>query len=332
MSWIKRNLTFVIGGIVALALLGTAGYYIYQSWNANSDARDKLNEMYSRLDSLNKKKPAPGADQENTTAAIEQRNQLTNWMALASGYFQPIPAIPPDQGTNDSAAFRSALAITIKQLQDAAVTANVALPNSNYGFSFEVYRNQLNLPPPSLPVLAVQLGEVKAITDLLINSRVNGLDGIQRLRVSDIDVSSGNASDYLDGSAVTNEMAILTPYNVSFHSFTPEIARVLDALSVAKNCILVKAVDVQPVGAANANGGQPGGMGGPGMVPGGIPGYMPGLMAPGPVPGYNPYTRQQTPTPAPVNPRGGLPVVLKEQLLKVTLQLEVVKLLPSTSK
>ena len=329
MAWIKRNLTFVIGGLVALGLLGGAGFYIYSSLNLNSDARVKLNEIYASLDALNNKNPSPGNEQvDNSAAAVDQRKQLTNWMASVSDWFQPIPTIPQGNST-DSSTFRSTLAVTIKQLQDDAATANVALPNSNYGFSFEAYRNQLNLPTASLTPLSVQLGEVKAITDILLAARVNGLDGIQRLRVSDIDAAA-SSSDYLDDHSVTNDMAVLTPYTVTFHSFTPEIARVLAGFASAQNCILVKSISVQPAGANNPQGGQANN-----GIPG-VPTMMPGMLAP-PPPGFGGpgmFLRgpAPAPAPAPVPAKGGLPTVLKEQLLRVTLQLEVVKLLPSTAK
>ena len=32
MMWIKRNLFFVVVGILALGLLGAAGFYDYKSW------------------------------------------------------------------------------------------------------------------------------------------------------------------------------------------------------------------------------------------------------------------------------------------------------------
>ena len=36
MSWIKRNLFFVIGSVVALALMGLAGWFLYTKWNLNN--------------------------------------------------------------------------------------------------------------------------------------------------------------------------------------------------------------------------------------------------------------------------------------------------------
>ena len=44
MAWVKRNLFLLIGGLVALALLGLAGFYLYQRieedpWISQNDLR-----------------------------------------------------------------------------------------------------------------------------------------------------------------------------------------------------------------------------------------------------------------------------------------------------
>ena len=335
MAWIKRNLAFVIGGVVALGLLVAAGFYIYQSWSQNDAARQKLSETYAALDLLTKKTPSPGNDKvNNTQIAIEQQKQLLDWMSSVSTFFQPIPAIPPAIGdSGNSAVFRSALATTIKGLQDQAGSVSVGL-SPNYGFSFEAYRNQLNLSPASLAPLSLQLGEVKVLADILLAARVNSLLSIQRLRISDSD-ATGPAGDYLDATPTTNELAILTPYAVTFQSFTPEISQVLAGFATSKYALVVKSITVQPAGAA-------GSLAGTDLPPGqnmpmpGMPGerqYMPGYPGPGQpgmgMPGIGMPGANGLPPPGqPANSKGGLQTIVKEQLLRVTLQIEVVKLLP----
>ena len=49
MAWIKRNLFFVIGGVIALALLGAAGFYDFKSRSRNEAAFANLNEIYETL-------------------------------------------------------------------------------------------------------------------------------------------------------------------------------------------------------------------------------------------------------------------------------------------
>ena len=331
MAWIKRNLAFVIGGVVALALLVAAGFYIYQSWNQNDAAREKLNETYKALDALTKKTPSPGNDKvNNTQIAVDQQKQLLQWMSSVAPFFQPIPAIPSAIGdSGNSAVFRSALATTIKGLQDEAGSVSVGLA-PNYGFSFEAYRNQLNLSPASLAPLSLQLGEVKVLADILLAARVNALDSIQRLRISDSD-ASGPAGDYLDAVPTTNDLAILTPYAVTFRSFTPEISQVLAGFATSKYALIVKSITVQPAGAADAQAGpdQQPGMNMPMPMP--MPGerrYMPGYPPAG-LPGMGmPGANGLPPAGQPATSKGGLQTIIKEQLLRVTLQIEVVKLLP----
>ena len=142
MAWIKRNLFFVIGGMLALGLLGAAGFYNYKGWSHNSAAFDKLNEIYGTLQSLTGQKPSPGNDKvDNIAAAREQERQIRDWIRKAADNFQPTAPIP-NTGTNavSSEAFAAALRRTIDQLQHAAETASVTLP-PKYNFSFEAQRS-----------------------------------------------------------------------------------------------------------------------------------------------------------------------------------------------
>jgi hypothetical protein len=325
MGWIKRNIAFVISGIVALALLGAAGYFIYAGFALNSKASSDLDEAYQQLQKLSQSPEQPGNDKiDNIKAAKEQEQQLRQWIAEASAYFNPVPPIP--EGEVTSKTYATALGTTIYQLTQEAKDDSVMLPPQYY-FSFQVQSSKLTISS-GLGPLAQQLGEVKAIAEILFAARVNSLDGIQRVQVSDDDVSGGLQSDYTEMTPITNDLAIITPYVVTFRSFTPELAKVLAGFANSSNMFIVKTLSVQPASGAaaadNANPAMPGMpaipgfRGGPGMpaIPGaagygGAPGY--------PRPGY-PGTPVQT------TGRGGLQTVLKEQLLHFTLQVDIVKL------
>jgi hypothetical protein len=60
MAWIKRNLFFVIVSVVAVMLMGMAGWYLYSKWTLNNSFLDQLNEQYTQLKALNDQKPNPG--------------------------------------------------------------------------------------------------------------------------------------------------------------------------------------------------------------------------------------------------------------------------------
>lgn len=330
MGWIKRNLLFLIGVVVALGLLGWAGLFIYQGWSLNNEASGKLNEIYGKLQELAQSPLQPGNKQiDNTEIARKQEQQLRDWIAAAGKYFKNIPAIPAGANVS-SAAFAEALRQTIDTLQHEAENASVTLP-PKYDFSFTAQRSLVRFAPGSLDPLAAQLGEVKAISEILFAARINELVGIQRVRVSDDD-TAGLQTDYTDESPITNDLAIITPYVISFRSFTPELGRVISGFATSPNPFIVKSVSVQPANAAaTADTTAAPAPYGPGeaYVPGGTYRYGPGGAY-----AYGRYRGMPMPTPQPEQQpmpvRGGLQTVLKEQLLQITLEVEIVKLLPKS--
>jgi len=217
---------------------------------------------------------------------------VRQWIDQTGKYFQPMAAIP-DSPEVTSEAFAAALRKTIDQLQREADAANVTLP-PKYGFSFEAQRSLVKFAPGSLVPLAVQLGEVKTISEIFFAARVNSLDSVQRVRVSDDD-AAGPQADYLDDHPEANEMAVVTPYAITFRAFSAEIAQVLAGFASSPHGFIVKGINVAPAGTAAASGSQ---------------------------------ESAPPPMPVPMPAKGGLPTVLNEQLLRVTLEVEIVKPLP----
>ena len=310
MAWIKRNLFFAIGGFIALLLLGAAVFYNLQGWNHNSTAFDKLNEIYGTLKQLADQKPSPGdAKINNTQTAKDQEKEVRAWVDQSGNYFKPIAPIPNSPEVT-SEAFAAALRRMIDQLQHEADTASVQLP-PKYSFSFEAQRSIVRFAPGSLAPLAMQLGEVKTIAELLFAAHVNSLDGIQRVRVSDDDVA-GAQTDYIADPAITNDIAILTPYAVTFRSFTHELELVLAGFAASPNGFIVKGINVSPAGMTPSTMTYGGGRG-EGAMPGGE--------------GYGqPFAPAVAPTAVPG--KGGLTAFLNEQLLRVTLEVVIVKPMP----
>jgi hypothetical protein len=191
-------------------------------------------------------------------------------------------------------SFTAALGNTISTLQHEAVAANVILP-TDYAFSFKAESSLVQFAPGSLDLLAGQLGEVKTLSELLFAAGINEYDGIQRLHVSDDD-NNGPQTDYIAVLPAANNLADITPYVVTFKSFGPEIARVFTGLAGSPHGFVVKSINIQPAGASGGMGGSP-------------PPYAPG----------------QTGGALPAG-RGGLVTVLKEQLLRVTMEIDIIKL------
>ena len=319
MAWVKRNLFFVIGAVIAVGLLGAAGFYDYKNWQRNNTAFEELNRTYDKLRQLNSAKLLPGNDKiDNIQAARDQERELDQWIQQARRYFQPIPPVPnPSDGVITDSQFASARDHTLSQLQNEAADASVTLP-PQYGFSFEAERPLVKFAPGSLDALARQLGEVKTLCEILYAAKVNALDSIRRVPVSPDD-SGPNApqADYLNQTAATNGLAVFTPYEITFRGFSQNLASVLSQLASSPHGFIVKAINVQPAsGIASES-------------PFSGPQTMGQPMAPAPF-GLSPnYPRRSAFTPAPARASyGGLQTVLNEQLLSITLEVEIVKLLP----
>lgn len=351
MDWIKRNLYFVIGSLVALLLMGWAGWYFYSKWELNNSVLVQLDEQYAKLKRLSEQNPHPGSGKvDNIQAAKDQQKQRRAWIRKACEHFQTIPPIPvPESGKVTDREFSAALNRTIDQLQKQATNASVALPpksstGQTYSFSFEEQRPKLAFAAGSLEPLSVQLGEVKAICDVLFRAKINALDGLRRERVSEDD-QRGPQTDYLAEKSVTNELAVLTPYELSFRCFSSELASVLAGFADSPHSLIVKTINVEPApasapvdqGAAPVMTYQPPQ---PTYVP---PPSTPAAEAPMRSGGFEDRygLRGRRPPPPPVTQptytyapqpvtvarsKGGLPTALDERQLKVTMVLVVVKL------
>jgi hypothetical protein len=342
MAWIKRNLYFLIGGAVAMVLLGLASWFLYSKWELNNQVLEKLNADYAELDRLNKQHPHPGSGSVNNIERAQKQQQiLRDFIQNARPYFQRIAPIPEIQKLTDQ-GFSSALSRTIDQLRHDAAGASVILA-TNYSFSFEAQKQKVSFPAGSLRPLADQLGEVKTICDVLFQARINYLDGVRRVSVSSDD-ASGTQTDYLPEHSVTNNLAVLTPYEVAFRCFSSELAAVLAGFANSPYALLVKSINVEPAPSVGpepratpsyAIAPQPVPVP-PGMASGatdsqGMAALLHSSFLPRGAGGLNPMTPPgyvPAPAPAPPGGRGGLPIVLDEKQLKIRLSLIVVKLAP----
>lgn len=334
MAWIKRNLFFLIGSLVALGFMGFGGYLLFTQIAAENKITSDIEASYAELNRLNTLNPNPGNDKvDNIAAAKEQQESLVAYIGKTQPFFQHITPIP-DTGTNKvtNSDFARELRNTVVQLQRTAKQQGVDLPN-NYYFSFEAQRKLMIFDPASLDKLSVQLGEVKAICDILFDARVNSLDNIQREIVS---TNDNNPSDYLTQKTVSTPLADLAPYRITFRSFSGELALVMGSLASSPDGLTVKAINVEPATLAMTEGG--------GMATPGFPGPGAPPIAPGTAPGQpyfpprlDPRTGRLIPgvgvaPAAPAPGHGGTTTFLNEKLLRVTLQLEVCRLKPLASK
>ncbi|HXG47343.1 MAG TPA: Amuc_1100 family pilus-like protein [Methylomirabilota bacterium] len=305
MLWIKRNLFLAVGGLVALLLLGSGGYYLLSNYSRSRalDAelgvtRDQFANYYTQ---------APFPHQTNVDAARREAGRVREAITNARNYFTPIPFTNVTQ-----LEFKKLLDSTIAGLHALAAQNNVRVTNAQgkpHNFSFDAEKIALSFPSAAFPALPQQLAEVRTICSIIITSKVSELVGVRRWRVPGYS-DQGAGTDYHDSKPGTNEIvgASIIPYEVKFICFSQELASVLENLTRSRHGFNVKPQSIEPVGSLAA-----GATTAPGLVP-------------------------ATPVPprrsVPGSPRGGAtqrdPFVtaIDEQRSVVTLLIEVIRLSP----
>jgi hypothetical protein len=321
MAWIKRNLYFLIGSLVALGLMGVGGYLLYTQISAENEVTDAIEKAYHDLNELNMQNPHPGNDKiDNIQAAKDQQIALRTYIDKSRSYFQRTTPIP-DTSTNrvTNADFAKQLRNTVVELQRNAKQQSVPLPNDYY-FTFEAQKKLTVFDPASLDKLAVQLGEIKVLCDILFDARVNSLDNIQREIVS---TNDNNPPDYLLQKTISLPLADLAPYRVTFRCFSTELALVLGNLAASPYGLTVKTINVEPATQGSlaedtSAGAMPGRTFEP-QVPGPFGRRPPAFGPNGVIPA------------APVAPAShGTATFLNEKPLRVTVLIEVARLKPAT--
>jgi hypothetical protein len=321
MPWIKRNLLFVVGLAVAVALLGFGIFFYLLDKRAAALAVDEeLNSKNTEYTTLAESKPAP--TQENIKEAKEQQVKLLAFKESLRPQFSVIPL--PE--ALDDAAFKNLLDRTIDALSKQAERNGVKLPtpavgSTRYAFTFDTQIKQLEFTQRSLAPLSAQLLDVQDLCRALFDSKIHALESIRRTPVNTNDISP--PSNYLAKKVQTNSVtgAAVFPYEVTFQCFSAELANVLEALANSTAVYLVKSVNIERGSAEGIS------MSAVASAPGA------GGMSPALANRYgmgNRYGGAQAAT-ASSPTRPGDPV-LDDKPLRVTLNIEVIKVTPAAPK
>ena len=240
MNWLKRNLFLVMGGVAALVFLGLAGFYLYQQKQKESQVTAALEGQITEWKRLTSRDPS--ANEENIEAAKKEQTRLGELLRSNREFFLPTATF-----TNiDSATFKNLLETTIFDLEKLAARSGVSLPR-DYHFTTKWLRQSVVFKEAELLPLAYQLVEIRALCAVLFEARVHALVRIRRVPVSKQDTGT---SEYLTGSKITTNAvtgAVVTPYEVTFQAFSPELAAVLTGLQQSRHAFVVKMLDVEHI-------------------------------------------------------------------------------------
>jgi len=322
MLWIKRNLFLAVGGFVALLLLGGGIFAFISARQRNASIEEQLEANKSELDRLQKQKPYPS--QANVDLAKKETEKLRGAINQLHRFFTPVPA---EKVTG--VAFRAFRDNTLAEMHRMADQAKTALPSRTYAFSFETQKPKTDFKDGTFPAIPEQMVEVKALSKILFDARVDPLINLRRARVSRDDDESSAASDYLALKVETNAATgtVRSPYEVTFGCLSSELSSVLQGLAESPHGFLVKAIHVEPMAETGAGAGP--NPGSPSSGPNTPPPGGPIRQRPPGGPNQPPPANRPPPTVTPAVQRGGAAdkpiLLLKERRLKVTLLIYAIK-------
>src|SRR6185295_7208071 len=106
MTWIKKNLFWVVGGVIALGLVGAAFFYLYTNMQSEKEIDEQLRQKLAKGQELIN---AGSAGNEGIQAVKEDQQKVQALLNDIRKFFTPI-SYPP---VRDSHEFRLLLDRTI---------------------------------------------------------------------------------------------------------------------------------------------------------------------------------------------------------------------------
>ena len=307
MAWIKRNLFLVVGGVIALALMGLAIFFLITKMQQDEAVTAALNDKTETFKGLVSRPVHPGTEKvDNISAAKEEEKRLNAFTAELRKKFDK-----PSTNKVSDKEFRFLLDTTVSELRRDAEKSGVNLPSKDYWFTFNTQKGQVAFDAKYMDGLVSELYDVRDICKVLFDAKIHDLLGLKRAPVAKDDTAGG--VDYTTEKSKTTEYGTVTPYEMTFYGFSTELAEVLEGFRRSSNCIIVKKIGMDKAPDSSASAAT-------------TPEYA--------SPYSNPLLssryglRPQVVAPAPRPQTRGLTTVLDEKKLKFTVAVEVVKLKP----
>ncbi|MBC8325185.1 MAG: hypothetical protein H8E27_06125 [Verrucomicrobia subdivision 3 bacterium] len=351
--YLKRHMLILVGLLLALGFVG----YGYKFMTDAAAGRVEQDKAFEKVKSRREKISNPGnnikIDEANIGKIQDEVNALDK-LIVESGTVIRAGVEHQAMAGND---FTTHMVSVIKQLNRAAEEQQVNLPRDPssksdvqfpYYFTFfEVITKEHGVSEDKVPELQVQLEDVETIVNILLGSRVQSIELIQRNRVTKEDVGATRPNDYLkERKKYANSVAVVRPYRIKFHCLSGGIAKSLSGFASEELFYVVRKFEVKQAGANSASsggmgmgggegglgggfGGEPGGGGGEGFGAGAAPGGGAG--------GGGAQAASGTPSvPLTLIEQGILEIsaglatpkaknIMREQLLEVTIDLDVIR-------
>jgi len=240
MGWLKRNLIYVIGGIIALAAIGGAYVFVNGASQRKQEAMDALGVYTNTVNRLISARPYPSVE------AIDKVNNEAEVLKVFTAEAEKLFEYQKPRRMR-SQDFKVHLINSLVKLRADATNNNIRIPR-NFNFTFGHLLPMPNLLQYSIEPLSMHLQDVQEICRILYEARVHSITGIQR--VTAYPREPGGAvlmGDVAVRTNLTTAEAVFTstPLRFSFRGFTSELTEVLNLLASDDRFYVVRKVEVE---------------------------------------------------------------------------------------
>ena len=274
--YLKRHALILVGLLVAAGFVGYGYVFMTGAEAGKANQGGAFEEVKARREKISNPSNNIKIDPENIAKIQDEVNELDRLIIKAGTVISAGVEHEPMAG-ND---FTTHMVSVIKQLNKAAKEQRVGLPRDPgsksdvqfpYYFTFfEVITKEHGVSEDKVPELQVQLEDVETIINILLRSRVQSIELIQRNPVTKEDVAATRPNDYLiERMKYTNSVAVVRPYRIKFRCLSGGIAKSLSGFAREDLFYVVRKFEVKQAGANSAASGGMGGEGGFGGAPGG---------------------------------------------------------------
>lgn len=259
----KRHILGLIGLLMALGFVGGGVILKGKASSGNEQASALLEGAIANRDKIKNSQVKP--DVNNVKILGDLADEYVSFVTNAGVVLEKQP--PAYMDSND---FLNYMIQTISILNNKATNNLVKIPNDlrsrsdlSFSFTFGPLMTQSEIAEDKIGELQRQLADIKEITEILVDSRVQAISMLQRNRVTSEDFRAQADPNYLDTRRVyTNQVSVIRPYKVKFHCLSGGVARVLSGLAKADTFFVVRTVEITPAVSRDLLGG--GGYGGEG--------------------------------------------------------------------
>ena len=187
MDWIRENK--VLAGILGVIIAGTLGlgYVLYNSWTSYSASKDQYVALGSQIAQLKGLPLSPSEKNlENKKALVEEYSKSVNKLGVALRLLQD--RVAPQAATDTQ--FQAKLKERVIEIKKLASSLKIQLPG-DFAFGFDPYIGALP-PNDAATELSGYLDAIEALVKLAMASKVTSIDMLER---SQIPAETGGSGD-----------------------------------------------------------------------------------------------------------------------------------------